>query len=53
LLADKNENNIKFNTYKAQDYHQLLNKIRNASRYVYNKYISEKVLMFELLIKIN
>lgn len=42
LLADKIENNIKFNTYKAQDYHQLLNKIRNASRYVYGKYITDK-----------
>lgn len=42
LLSQKNDDNIKFDTYKAQDYHQALNKIRNASRYVYGKYISDK-----------
>ena len=45
LLADKevsdNIHKIKFDTYKTQEYSQLLNKIRNASRYVYSKYIAE------------
>ncbi len=34
-------NKIKFDTYKIQEYSQLLSKIRNASRFVYSKYIAD------------
>jgi len=46
LFADKyddidNPNKLRFDTYKIQEYSHLLNKIRNASRYVYSKYIGQ------------
>jgi valyl-tRNA synthetase len=43
LLADNYDdtNKLSFDTYKIQEYSHLLNKIRNASRYVYSKYIAE------------
>lgn len=42
LLADtikENPNKLIFDTYKVQEYSHILNKIRNASRYVYSKYV--------------
>jgi valyl-tRNA synthetase len=54
LLADNydNTNNLTFDTYKIQEYSHLLNKIRNASRYVYSKYIavSNKKIKIKTLI---
>lgn len=52
LLWERIDNNIIFDTYKAQDWNAVLNKIWNANRYVYNKYIkSWKKIKIQNLLK--
>lgn len=40
--ASKSLQSLLFDTYKAQEYSQLLKKIWNATRYVHSKYVWEK-----------
>lgn len=51
LWAKDDDNNILFDTYKTQDRQSILNKIRNANRYVYSKYIKswKKIKIKDLL----
>lgn len=55
LLLGKNfedTKNIVFDTYPMRDYHTILNKIWNANRYVYSKFIEDgKTIKISNLIK--
>jgi valyl-tRNA synthetase len=52
LLWDKEDKNTIFNTYKAQEWNSVLNKIWNANRYVYSKYLkSNRTIKIKDLLK--